>query len=202
MAPRLPQRHAVRSRMPAVPVAVLCPRDTHRIFSVEQLTPCHTSSLVVTNPGTISTCHVHVQVFYSTLCIIPPTISIHTDGACCVVLSCSLTQPLHRSDLHAGKTWFQFLRACETSLVDCLGQSFANMAFQENVLCTGDAAMRCRTKAWAMCPAQEPPRMVPDALSLYHLTCALGAWGTSLAHTSWRSVKKRARRVFTHEQTT
>ena len=39
--------------------AVLCLRDAHRIFSVEQLTPCHTSSLVVTNPGTISTCHVH-----------------------------------------------------------------------------------------------------------------------------------------------
>ena len=27
----------------------------HRISSVEQLTPCHTSSLVVTKPGTIST---------------------------------------------------------------------------------------------------------------------------------------------------
>ena len=88
LAIALPQRQIASCRdtqrppMLAVPVAMLCVRDAHRIFSVEQLTPCHTSSLVVTNPGTISTCHVHGQVLYPTLCIIPPTISMYTDVAC------------------------------------------------------------------------------------------------------------------------
>ena len=70
--------------------AVLCLRDAHRIFSVEQLTPCHTSSLVVTNPGTISTCNVHGQELLFTLCITVPTAtSMYAElplaGLCCII---------------------------------------------------------------------------------------------------------------------